>query len=211
VNYQAIYDNLIKQAQASKIDGYVEKHHIVPKSMGGTDDASNIVKLTARQHFVAHWLLFKIYKNPSMAKAFRLMLDASQRPKSRSYEIAKSIYAQSMRGENNVAKRPDVRQKIKDNAYSVFAGKKRPEHSILMKQKGTFVGKNNPFYGTGASQIGAKNHMARSVIGQYNNCVSADWDTLTDAAREIGVSLQAVFQAIKKNTKSKGWSLSYGN
>ena len=211
MNYQAIYSNLIKHAQSSVINGYVEKHHILPKSMGGTNNESNIVKLTARQHFIAHWLLFKIYRTPSMAKAFRLMLDSSNKPRSRSYELAKSVYAQSMRGENNVSKRPEVRQKLKDNCYSHFAGKKRPEHSALMKSKKLWVGQNNPFYGLNDRQIGVKNHMARRVIGQYKNCVSAEWDTLTDASKYIGVSLQAVFQSIKKNTKSKGWKLSYDN
>jgi hypothetical protein len=211
MNYQAIYDNLIKQAQAAKLDGYVEKHHIIPKSMGGTNEASNIVRLTARQHFVAHWLLFKIHKTPSMAKAFRLMLDASNLPRSKTYAIAKSVYAASMVGDNNLSKRPEVRQKLKENCYSAFAGKKRPAHSVLMKSKKLWVGDKNPFFGSSDSQVGAKNHMARSVVGSYNNCISAEWDTLTDAAKEIGVSLQAVCQSIKKHTKSKGWILNYGN
>ena len=69
MNYQIIYDNLINQAKNRLVDGYTEKHHILPKSMGGSNQAFNIVKLTAREHFLAHWLLFKIYKTPSMAKA----------------------------------------------------------------------------------------------------------------------------------------------
>jgi hypothetical protein len=211
MNYQAIYDNLIKKSQAYLSSGYVEKHHILPKSMGGTNESTNIVKLTAREHFIAHWLLFKIFKTPAMAKAFRLMLDSSKKPKSKSYELAKSIYAESMRGNNNVSKRPSVRQKLKDNCFSPFSGKKRPEHSLLMKSKELWVGNKNPFYGLGNKQMGLKNHMAKSVIGKYNNCVTAKWDTLTEASKDIGVSLQAICQAIKKQTKSKGWDLSYDN
>lgn len=193
------------------IDGYVEKHHIIPKSMGGSNNLSNIVKLTAREHFVAHWLLFKIHKNPSMAKAFRLMLDASGRKKSKSYAEAKAIYAKSMIGENNVAKRPEVKQKLKANCFSPYAGKKRPEHSKLMKEKGFFAGEKNRWYGLGHRQIGSKNHMARSIIGIYNNCVSAEWETLTEASKDIGVSLQAICQAVKKQQKSQGWRLNYVN
>ena len=96
MNYQIIYDNLINQAKNRLVDGYTEKHHILPKSMGGSNQAFNIVKLTAREHFLAHWLLFKIYKTPSMAKAFRLMLDVSKKPHSKTYEIAKTIYAKSL-------------------------------------------------------------------------------------------------------------------
>ena len=36
-------------------------HHIKPRSLDGTDDKENIVKLTAREHFVCHWLLVKMY------------------------------------------------------------------------------------------------------------------------------------------------------
>ena len=211
MNYQSIYDSIVEKAKSRTIDGYTEKHHIIPKSMGGSNHSSNIVKLTAKEHFVAHWLLFKIYKNPSMAKAFRLMLDASGKPKSKSYAEAKAIYAKSMMGENNVSKKPEVIAKLKLNCYSSFAGKKRPDHSKLMKEKGLFAGKNNMWYGKGDRQIGSKNHMARSVIGEYNSCVSSEWETLTEAAKDIGVSLQAVCQALKNNSKSKGWKLSYGN
>lgn len=44
--------------------GYTEKHHIIPRCMGGTDEATNIVKLSARQHFVCHLLLTKMAKLP---------------------------------------------------------------------------------------------------------------------------------------------------
>ena len=41
--------------------------------MGGTDDESNLIKLTARQHFIAHWMLWKTYKTSDLAYAFFLM------------------------------------------------------------------------------------------------------------------------------------------
>jgi hypothetical protein len=62
MNYKQIYDCLIDRAQSRGcIDGYKECHHIVPKSMGGTDDAFNLVDLTAREHFIAHCLLARVY------------------------------------------------------------------------------------------------------------------------------------------------------
>ena len=50
--------------------GYIEKHHIVPKSMGGSNKQSNIICLTSRQHYLAHWMLWKAFKNKSMTAAF---------------------------------------------------------------------------------------------------------------------------------------------
>jgi hypothetical protein len=62
MNYQKVYDSLIEKAKVRiSLEGYFESHHIVPKSMNGTDDENNLVNLTAREHFVAHYLLAKIY------------------------------------------------------------------------------------------------------------------------------------------------------
>ena len=65
MNYHRIYNDLIIKRQAIEPCGYVEKHHIVPKSLGGSNDASNLVKLTAREHFIAHLLLSKMYPEGS--------------------------------------------------------------------------------------------------------------------------------------------------
>ena len=59
--YLQIYNNIIYNAKSrGKIDSYTEKHHIVPKSLGGDNDVSNLVELTGREHFIAHRLLVKI-------------------------------------------------------------------------------------------------------------------------------------------------------
>ena len=57
--YYFIYYSIIGQAESRNISGYIEKHHIIPKSLGGTNDSSNIVKLTAKEHFICHRLLTK--------------------------------------------------------------------------------------------------------------------------------------------------------
>ena len=74
MDYKKIYDNLIQDAiNNPKLDDYKEKHHIVPICMGGSDDLLNLVKLTARQHYLAHWLLYKIHKTSSLVHAWHSM------------------------------------------------------------------------------------------------------------------------------------------
>jgi hypothetical protein len=51
---------------------YYELHHIVPKSLGGQDTKDNLVMLTAREHYIAHLLLYNIYKQKG-GDAFRRM------------------------------------------------------------------------------------------------------------------------------------------
>jgi len=63
MNYQKHYDLLINRAKERIIDGYVERHHIIPECIGGSNDPSNIVILTPEEHFLAHILLIKIYPN----------------------------------------------------------------------------------------------------------------------------------------------------
>lgn len=59
--YQRWYDQIVDRAkERPALTGYCERHHVVPRSMGGGNDAGNIVTLTYREHFLAHWLLTKI-------------------------------------------------------------------------------------------------------------------------------------------------------
>lgn len=58
--YTDWYMKIINNAKNRPIVGYIEKHHIIPRSLEGTDDKDNIVKLTAREHFVCHLLLTKM-------------------------------------------------------------------------------------------------------------------------------------------------------
>lgn len=63
MNYQFHYDSLINRARTRQLEGYCEEHHIVPRCLGGSDDKSNLVKLTPEEHYVAHQLLVKLYPN----------------------------------------------------------------------------------------------------------------------------------------------------
>jgi hypothetical protein len=74
MNYSKIYNNLIQDAKDNpKSDLYKETHHIIPKCMFGDDSLNNLVELTARQHYLAHWLLYKIYKTKELAHAWHCM------------------------------------------------------------------------------------------------------------------------------------------
>ena len=74
MNYRVHYDKLIERAKERKLNYYVESHHIIPRCMRGTDDKSNLVNLTAREHFIAHVLLVKVYPNEyGLIKAVSMM------------------------------------------------------------------------------------------------------------------------------------------
>jgi hypothetical protein len=113
MNWQKIYDQLIDNAKSrGAVDGYCEKHHIIPKSMGGSNDKTNLVNLTAREHFLAHFLLGKIHGG-SQWHAIDRMRGGMMNINSRLYEIAKKeiskVASERFKGK---ARTIEVRKKI---------------------------------------------------------------------------------------------------
>jgi len=97
--YTKYYNNIIVKASSRKLDGYTEKHHIIPRCMGGSNAKYNLVILTAKEHFICHLLLTKMLAGPlkyKMVKASMMMANqigpGQQRYKttSRIYEILKT-------------------------------------------------------------------------------------------------------------------------
>jgi len=92
MNYKKHYDNLIKTRKLlnrnRNDDNYYECHHILAKSMGGSDEPMNLILLTPKEHYIAHFLLWRIYRNREMAMAYRMMCNKS----SRQYQIDKELY-----------------------------------------------------------------------------------------------------------------------
>ena len=83
--YQQWYDDLMDRAGRRLIPAcHTERHHIVPKSLGGPDDDCNLVTLTYREHFIAHWLLTKFKVGGELRKMqralFAMTLSSSGRP-----------------------------------------------------------------------------------------------------------------------------------
>lgn len=66
--YTQWYHSIIENARSRTLSGYKESHHIVPQSLDGTDTKENLVDLTAREHFVCHWLLVKMHTGEARSK-----------------------------------------------------------------------------------------------------------------------------------------------
>jgi hypothetical protein len=98
--YSKWYNNLIHKAQLrGPIQGYKETHHIIPRSFGGDNIKSNVVQLTAREHYIAHALLWKmkfegIYGS-KMAFAFNTFINkmtTKERGVNHTYTISSRMY-----------------------------------------------------------------------------------------------------------------------
>lgn len=162
MNYQKIYNDIIGKAKVRgwtrKTAGvYVEKHHITPRSLGGNNAPDNLVFLTAREHFLAHWLLYKFVEGRNKIKMARAWIRMCHSNKfvirySKHYENARLALADEMR-KNNPMKNPDVASKVSD------------------KLKGLMVGSKNSFFGKKHTQstlsaISGDNHYTKKETWQ---------------------------------------------
>lgn len=105
MNYLKIYNLLINKANMSNrlknSDVYYENHHIKPKCIGGNNSKQNLVLLTAREHFLAHWLLTKIYINNSKIiyafNSFCMNTSGGDRTTSHLYKYARNKYTEMLK------------------------------------------------------------------------------------------------------------------
>lgn len=61
MDYPKIYQDLIDRAKVRNLETYTEKHHILPRCLGGNNRVENLVSLTPEEHFLAHLLLTRMY------------------------------------------------------------------------------------------------------------------------------------------------------
>jgi hypothetical protein len=119
MNYQRIYDKLIERAQNRTLEGYKEKHHILPKCLGGSNDKENLVELTAREHFLCHMLLCEIYpKEGKLKHALFLMSIGKQKIKEKHYIVGSRVY-----------------ERLKIEYSQFLTGKKHSIETCLKKSK----------------------------------------------------------------------------
>lgn len=157
MNYQKIYNNLITKRQNEILSKeiYGEKHHIIPKCLGGTDDKSNLVRLTAREHYIAHLLLAKIHNTFGLYSAVIYM--QTSRIENRKFKFNSRLYQKI---------REEFARKISANNK----GKKRKPFSDEHKRKlsESHKGERNIMFGKTHSEE-ARQKIAEARKGKNNH------------------------------------------
>jgi hypothetical protein len=158
MNYLKVYCNLIRKAEnRTPPEGYTERHHTFPKSIFGKNN--RIVVLTAREHYIAHALLEKIYlkryglkdkRTTKMISAVICMKGNNKYYNSFLYEQTRERFAFSLKG---IPKSKEHKKKISDASKIRYEDvKEREKVSIQMKifhKNVDMGGKRNGKYGTG--------------------------------------------------------------
>jgi hypothetical protein len=142
--YTTWYNEITKRAVCRNINDYTEKHHITPRSLGGSDDPANLVNLTAREHFICHWLLTKIHTGEAKAKmvyalnGMKRSNDFAQRYEtaitSRVYENLKKefskVHSATMKGRTPWNKGVPITEEQREKNRKAATGKKFSQEAI---------------------------------------------------------------------------------
>jgi len=113
------YFKIIDLRKGKPREGYMERHHIIPRSLGGKDTKENMVWLSASDHFECHKLLTTITEGINKTKmwsALWRMMNKQSQTQQRDYLFTNEEYKEA-----------------------------RKQHSIAHSQR--MSGTNNPFFG----------------------------------------------------------------
>ncbi len=184
--YEQWYNNIIEKAKNREFQIEVgEKHHIIPKSLGGSDETNNLVVLTLREHFICHVLLTKFKVGQEKYKMIwalhRMAFSEKYKITSRMYEEVRKQFVTSLKN-NHPSKSEIWRKKVSEAVFLEWQNnftrryetsqrmKKLWSEGKLLPKKGSENGmfgkeawnKNKKFPGTGKS--GKENPSAKKYI-----------------------------------------------
>lgn len=211
--YSQIYYSIIERAKSRSIVGYTESHHIIPRSMGGTDDRINLVELTAREHYICHLLLPKMTDGEHHYKMIYAYTIMSGRKiyGARKYAFYREEYAkinsELRSGEGNGMWGAD-----RSGEKNTFYGKKHSEETkrkISEKKTGQGKGiKKPPFTKEHRSNI-SKRMVEQAKKYMFNH---HEHGTFIGSTGELGRAFNfrgsEAYKLVKGEYKSyKGWKL----
>lgn len=142
--YSKWYNQITDRARNRVAEGYTERHHIKPRSLGGTDAADNLVDLTAREHFICHWLLTKMTTGEDRAKMIYALNGMKRTNKfaqryetkitARVYENLKKefsvIHSATMKGREPWNRGVPITEEQREKNRKAAVGKKRSPEAI---------------------------------------------------------------------------------
>ena len=199
--YTKIYFSLMNKAKNRDDESLLyEEHHITPKSLGGSNKVENIVKLTPREHFIAHSLLTKMCidskHKKAMSYAFVIMKISNSSSgynrigNGKLYEKIRNRVRKHFCGENN----PFYGNSMFAGDKNPFYGKKHTKETrdnLSAKLKNKLVGDKNPFYGkkhTKEVRDTISKHQKESVTIIFNNGEIKTFDKKGDIGHYLGKS-----------------------
>lgn len=228
MNYDKLYYQIIERAiketrKAIRYKGngtYYELHHIIPRSFGGSDKANNLVLLTAREHFIAHWILVKRYEKGSVERNKMLFalwrmqsnpMENERYRNSRTYEKLRIEFATTVGKMTAALQIGSGNSQYGKHWYtSIDTGESK---KFFEKPNDRWIKGRNFFQKQKTFDINSKNKIKKDIDFDkkakelWNDYHSGNYKSLRDYQRIIGYNPTKLFKLyipiFKKNTKRK--------
>lgn len=211
MDYLKIYNRIIAKA---KLEGrkklprdhsdyiYYEAHHIIPRCMSGDGHKSmwkthdNIVLLTAREHFLCHWILNTIFPdNNRLFYAFRMMCVTGFHNSDRFYPSSRIIEYARIEFSKRISKRL-ISDEERKNRSKAQTGLKRP----------SVAGDKNP-----SKRSEVREKISKSNIGRKSTPASIEKNRLKSLGK-TNIQMYGKEKALECSIKkSNSLKLSYLN
>jgi len=234
MNYEKIYNQIINRAKNRILECYTEKHHIIPRCMGGSDEKENLVNLTAREHFICHRLLVQIHPSNNKLKfALWAMCNMKSKRQSRytpSSRIYESIKIEVIKLISEKKKGVKLSEEHKRKTSETLKGRKRPQEVIdkmvkTRKENGGWKHSDET-----KNKIRSNNGMKRqevrdklkgreisdetrkklSDVSVHKRACIIDgvwYESIREASNQLGIKWDMVSDRIKsKSEKFKNWN-----
>lgn len=220
MDYARIYNNLISKRETHHLDKsktvYTELHHILPKCLGGTDCCNNLIRLTGREHFVAHRLLSKIHRDSKpLSLAVLLMtrignhIILSSREIERLRQLASNYSSESLKEKwcdevyvqemselmRALWATPEFREKVSNSLKETF---NRPEMKSKVKKARTELWET-PGYRQAMAELMTSDEYRKSVSSGHLDKFLPDHFTKDDVRHDLWEKADQLFFLMEDN------------
>jgi hypothetical protein len=223
MDYSRIYVEFIRdrREREAALTGYSERHHIKPRSIGGSNRPSNLIRLLPEDHYFAHLLLARIHGARLASALFLLIQSAEQhyggrfsarRPYGIGKRLAARLQAEKWRGDGNpLFNATDYRwvnyrtgESVEATLFAMherYGGSRSTWTCVLSGRTPSFKG--------WVSADRAASH-SRSEKGQVFDFVNRDGRTFTGTqsgfAKAYGVNLASISRMVREQSVTRcGW------
>jgi len=205
--YTTCYYNIINKAKSRKnITEYTEIHHIIPKSLGGDNSPENLVRLTAREHFICHLLLPKMLEGKnkrSMSFAIWSMMNLDHSNSRQRYKVNSHLYNLLKKkvsiASSELHKGKVVSNETREKQSKARKGKESPNKNKPMKE--TQKEKLRELIAKKGKRTLSNNPNAKSTIVN-----SMTYGSKLEACASLKISkykLDCILSGIDRSTKGK--------
>lgn len=168
----------------------IHRHHIIPKFMGGNDEADNLIELSVEDHFEAHRILAENVDDKYKTAAWS-SLNVLKKYWNGNYEEIRKSISNALSGEAN-------------GMYGKTHSKEYIEQ--LRKQ---YKGKGNPFYGkTHSAEVRtrmSKNHadFSGGCNPSAKKCIDAHTGKIYECISDMAIDIQKPRTTVNRWVKSE--------